>query len=400
MRTAQDRGSRRHPIRIAHFAASLPVGGMENVLAMLLRHAPDTRYRSEAWCLDAADQLGAELSAEGRQVVVFGRTRPRQPSLFAAIGGRLRTGRIDVLHCHDELSWFYGAIGAAVSPRTRVVLTAHGRRPNIGRRHLIEQRVLARCTASIVAVSERIKSQLVEQLRLAPERVQVILNAIPDAPGPRTDARRREARRRLGLPADAIVIGTVGELSAVKHLDLALDAVARAHAALPSLRYVLVGDGALGGALRDTAAGLGLGDVVTFAGVRRDVADLIPAFDLYLCSSHYEGTSLSILEALQQATPVVATAVGGNPQIVRDGDTGLLVPAGDAEAMQAALVRLGRDDGLRRRLGERAAAFVARGFQLSSMVAAYEGVWRRALHLDETPRNAAATIAAAGVEGA
>jgi glycosyltransferase involved in cell wall biosynthesis len=374
--------------RVAHFAARLPVGGMEMVVALLVRHAP-AGYDSEVWCLEEPDHLGEELRAEGRHLEAFGRTARRQPGLFAEIGRRLRARRIDILHCHDELTWFYGTAGATFSPGTRVVFTAHGRRPAIAQRHLLEQRVLAWRTDAIVAVSAFIRTQLTAQLRLAPARVEVILNAIADAPGLRTESRRHEARRRLGLPVGALVAGTVGELSPVKNLDLALDAVSRARAALPALTFVVIGDGALAQALRDKAHALGIADIVTFAGLRRDVADLLPALDIYVCSSHYEGTSLAILEALQQSVPVVATAVGGNPQIVIDGETGLLVPAGDADVMAQALRRLGEDAALRDALGARAAAFVAEKFHVTSMTAAYDQVWRRVLPAGRRPAAAA-----------
>lgn len=359
---------RRH---VVHLCARLPVGGMENVVAALLRHVPAETWRSSAWCIEALDALGTELVAEGHDVSVLGRRRQRDVGLFFAIARRLRAGRVDVLHCHDELAWFYGVVGATLAVRpVTVVMTLHGRRPAIRWRHRLEQRVLAARTARIVAVSAFLRAQICEELHQPSDRVSTIVNGIdlPADPPSAVDVAR--ARATLGLPAEARVVGAVGELSTVKHLDMLLEAVARANAAGGRLTLVLVGDGEHRARLAQKAAALGLGDV-RFTGVRRDVPDILPALDVYACSSHYEGISLAILEAMARARAVVATAVGGNPELIEDGATGLLVPRADSAAMADALLRLTADAGLRARLGWRAREFVAARYGIDRMIRRY-----------------------------
>jgi glycosyltransferase involved in cell wall biosynthesis len=300
--------------------------------------------------------------------------------LFLRIARQLRADRVDILHCHDELSWFYGTIAARLGGRdTRVIVTMHGRRLNIATRHLYEQRVLAAGSASIVAVSEFLRHQLLRELHLDADRVTTIKNGISiDACYPTADERHR-ARVELGLPAGAIVAGTVGELSPIKNLDLALEAIAAARRQVSDLRLVFVGEGALRARLTARAADLGLGDCVLFAGLRRNVAALLPAFDIYLCSSDYEGVSLSILEAMARGRPIVATAVGGNPELIEHDETGLLAPKGDAPAMAERIARLAGDAALRERLGKRAQAWVRRTFSMDRMVRDYERAYAAAL---------------------
>ena len=196
------------------------------------------------WCLEEADVLGRELLAEGRTVFEFGKRRSRDFALFAKMARLIRRERVDVLHCHDELSWFYGAIAARLAARdTRVVMTMHGRRSNMSARHVREQRVLASMSSAIISVSEFLRQQLIGELRLPNNRVRTIRNGIALSVASPGCAERQRARAKLGIRPESPVIGSVGELSAVKNLDLALEATAVARRAIPDLQAVFIGDG-------------------------------------------------------------------------------------------------------------------------------------------------------------
>lgn len=348
---------------------------MESVVAALMRHVPPGLHESSVWCLEDLEALGCELAAEGRAVVSLNKRRRRDVGLFIGIARRIRAQQVDVLHCHDELAWFYGAVGARLSARqVRVVMTLHGRRAGISARHQLEQRLLASWTSSIVSVSEFLRRQVMSELGLAANRVTTIANGIEIAggrPGPE-DSRR--ARRLLGLPDAAIVAGSVGELSTVKNLDVMLEAAAIAAQSCPSLRVVLVGDGAHRERLIQKAGALGLRDVL-FTGVRRDVAAVLPAFDLYVCSSDYEGISLAILEAMARGRAILATEVGGNPELIEHGVNGVLVPKGDVPALAREMTRLAGDASLRERLGHEAHARVGRQYGIERMIERYLDVY-------------------------
>jgi glycosyltransferase involved in cell wall biosynthesis len=373
-------GQNGNRIRLVHLCTRLPIGGMEHVVVGLFDNLPEHKFDSAVWCLEEGDFLGRELLAAGRPVQEFHRRRRRDPMLFLRLARRLRADNVEILHCHDELSWFYGTVAARLARRdTRVIVTMHGRRLNIASRHLYEQRLLAAKSASIVAVSDFLRQQLLRELRLDADRVTTIKNGIAIAARYPSAQERRDARARLGLPDGAIVAGTVGELSAIKNLDLTLDAVAAARRGITGLRLVFIGDGRLRAHLEQRAANLGLRDVVLFAGIRRDVDAVLPAFDVYLCSSDYEGVSLSILEAMARGRPVIATAVGGNPELIQAEETGLLVPKGDAAGMANAITRLACDPQLRERFGRRAQTWVRDTFSMERMIRDYERAYAAAL---------------------
>jgi glycosyltransferase involved in cell wall biosynthesis len=357
--------------RLVHLCARLPVGGMESVVASLVRNVPRERYDSLVWCLEDIDALGRELAAEGRHVLSLGKRRNRDVGMLLSIARRIRAAEIDVLHCHDELAWFYGVIGARLAARkVKVVKTLHGRRGDISRRHQLEQRMLAAGTASIVCVSEYLRRQVMSELGLGADKVTTIANGI-DVGGDRPGSEERlKARALLGLPENAIVVGSVGELSAVKNVDMMLEAVAVARQLSPALTMVLVGDGAHRERLQQKASMLGLQDTL-FTGVRRDVTTLLPALDIYVCSSHYEGISLAILEAFSRGRAVVATAVGGNPELIEHDVNGVLVPKGDVRVLARELVRLADDAPLRERLGQAAHARAGAQYGTPRMIQRY-----------------------------
>jgi glycosyltransferase involved in cell wall biosynthesis len=352
---------------------------MENVVANLLRNAP-SHFQSRAWCLEELDELGRELAGEGFEVGVLGRQRRRDLRLFRRIAVLLRSQRIDLLHCHDELAWFYGTLAARIARYpTKVVMTMHGRRRNISARHLWEQRTLAALTSGIVSVSAFLRHQLLEELHLPPHRVATIANGIPLRVERPTDLERIDARGQLGLTADDFVIGSVGELSGVKNLELTLRAAVLIRESLPNVKVVFIGEGNERDRLAATVHDLDLGRHVLFAGLRRNVASLLPGFDIYVCSSDYEGVSLSILEAMARGCPVIATRVGGNPEVVCSGRTGILVPPRDVDALADAVLALAHDAVTRFEMGVHAQTIVRDRFSLGRMVDEYVDLYQSLL---------------------
>jgi glycosyltransferase involved in cell wall biosynthesis len=224
----------------------------------------------------------------------------------------------------------------------------------------------------VCAVSADLKQHMVAE-GFPSRRVQVVYNGID--PGHRPSSiERRAVREALGVPSGAFVAGTVGRLDPVKNLQVML----RAHALLlvkhPDARAVIVGDGPERGTLETLAAELGIAHAVIFTGYRSDVRALMAAFDVYVNTSKYEGVSLTILEAMASSLPVVATPVGGNPEVVIDQETGLLVP-GCARSVADANSLLALDFRRRRRMGDAGRWRVIRHFSIARMVGDYASAY-------------------------
>jgi glycosyltransferase involved in cell wall biosynthesis len=178
---------------------------------------------------------------------------------------------------------------------------------------------------------------------------------------------KEQAREELGLPLDALVIGAVLRLEAVKGVDDLLRAFARVEVKHP-IWLAIVGDGTEREPLLALAKKLGIAHRVFWAGQRHQAFKLLPAFDLFVQPSRHEGMPNAVLEAMASALPIVATAVGGTSEAVVDGESGLLVPAGDLESMASAITRLLDDAELRHRMGQIGRERVKDLFSVEQMV--------------------------------
>ena len=199
-----------------------------------------------------------------------------------------------------------------------------------------------------------LKRQLLSRFpELHPERVEVLYNGVDTtALDPALHTRRGEARRALGVAEGGLLMTAVGRLTAVKNYPLLLRAAAGAFRAFPKATLAVVGEGEERASLETLARDLGISDRVRFTGFRQDVADILHASDLFVHTSLMEGCPNAVLEAMAAGKPVVATEVGGVPELVMQGETGFLVPSGDEATLSQALRGALGDPEARRRMGE------------------------------------------------
>jgi glycosyltransferase involved in cell wall biosynthesis len=238
--------------------------------------------------------------------------------------------------------------------------------------HLALDRALAQATTHLVAVSQQVR-EFYEARGVGRGRWQVVYNGVDTSAAPRRE--RGAAFLELGLGKDDPVVGLVGRLVPAKAPEVFVRALALAVARVPGLRGLVVGDGPLRSELEAEARRLGLGASVVFAGVRHDVPELLPGLDALAFSSLREGLSMAMLEAMAAGVPVVATDVGGTPELIVHGVTGLLVPPGRPESLADALVGLLEDEDGRDAIREAARRCVEERFSLGQMTAAHEALY-------------------------
>ncbi len=368
---------------------TLEVGGTERQLVELARGLDRTRFEPIVCCLSSAGPLEPLLRASGIPVHVVGfptlrrsvpelaRTGVRALASMRRLRALVRRHRPDVLH--GFLFWAY-AIGALVA-RSAGVPVVLGSRRSLGlfkasRPHyLLLERLTNRLTDLVIANSEAVRQDAIRQERLPPDKVIVVHNGVDlDRFGGAPD---EALRARLGLADRGPVAAVVANFIHYKGHEAFLESWAAVTRKLPRATVLLVGDGPTRGAAERQAASLGLEDSVRFLGRRADVPALLALADVVVHPSTEEGFSNAILEAMAAGKPVVAARVGGNPEAVVDGETGLLVPLGDAEALAAATVRLLADPGEARRLGAAGRGRAAKLFALTTMVGAYEALYVR-----------------------
>jgi len=273
--------------------------------------------------------------------------------------------RVDLLHVNSYVPGNYARLAAALMQVPIIIDHWHGfSRFNRKRRFVC--RVLGRFTDLSLAVSRGVRDYLVAQGGLNPAKIRVVANGVDVAA---LDAARPgdEVRRELGLPEGVPVIGLVGRLDhwgkGHKELFAAMAPLMARH----PVQALIVGGGRRMDEVRDLAAGLGLAGAVHFLGPRPDVPDLLNAMDIFVLPSYSEGLSLALLEAMAAGKPVIATAVGGTPEVVIEGNNGLLIPPRDPGALAGALERLLSDPALAQRLGANARAHVREHFSLDRL---------------------------------
>jgi glycosyltransferase involved in cell wall biosynthesis len=334
-------------------------------------------------------QLADELRRRGHRVVPVGpaegcgwlagefRDRDYEPATFhlrhpvdwrcaAGLATLFRERGVDVVHSHEFTMAVFGAAAARMVGLPHVI-TMHGGMAFAERlRRRVALRLAFRASTHVVAVSRDTRDRLVEALNVRPERVEVVPNGIVPEPGD-----GGAVRSELGLgPEDRLVLA-VGNLYPVKGHRFLLEAVARSGRAGAGCHVAIAGRGDQESALRECAARLGLSDRVHLLGYRADIADLLAAADVFAMPSLSEGLPLAMVEAMFAGVPVLATAVGGIPDLIHDGASGRLVRAEDPDALCEALRELLGSAPVRARYAAAAREHAVRGYGAAAMVDAY-----------------------------
>lgn len=291
----------------------------------------------------------AQLEHSGVQVLALNQPTPflLTPLAWWRLYRLLASERIDVLHAHMPRASVPGALLARLARVTVVISHEHGSAV-AGRvlRPLLDRMIVARLSTMIICVSEWDRRQLIELEGIPAQRITVLPNGISPPP-----VEGKDVRADLGITPGLPLIGAVGRLYEEKGHDDLIRAVALLKQRSRPVRCVIVGVGPHEPSVRRLIDELHVGDEVRLLGRRSDVPDLIRAFDVAVLCSRREGSPLAMLEYMAAAAPIVATAVGGVPELIDDGGEGLLVPGRDPVALAAGIERLLEDRQLAQRLG-------------------------------------------------
>lgn len=360
---------------IAHIVYSLQIGGLEELVLNLVRKMDRRRFRLSVVVLRDDGPLSLEMEKIG---VTVHRLHGREGFSFPLIrrlAALLREHNIDAVHTHDLGPFIYGGLASIINFNRNVFHTEHSYLAQNSRRLMMFERLLGYYCRVIIADSRDVAQMLIERQKIPGRKVRTILNGIDLDRFNHLDT--AAIRRELGIRRDAFVIGTVGRMVPVKNQALLLKAFAR-FAATRTADLVMVGDGSERPGLEALAEQLGIGSRVHFTGARRDVPALLASLDLFVLPSLSEGLSLTLLEAMAALRPVIATEVGGNPEVIHHEKNGLLVPSNDVEQLSEALCRMnGPNPAWRDTLASCGRKTVEEKFSLDSMVHAYVQLYDR-----------------------
>ena len=360
---------------IVHLVDSLAMGGMERLVVDLAIHQKRLGHHTGVICLVQAGRLADEVKKAGIAVTVLGKRPGPDLKAMRHLVTLMRLEKVEVLHTHNPSANFYGAPAAKWAGARMVINTRHGMGDfPYNRKREGLYRLSLFFTDKVVCVCERARMNFTAMGTIPKSKSKVVYNGIDLTRFRATGSQPVVKRNGLGLSEAGLVIGCVARLEPAKDIATLLRAFALVLSTHPNARLVVVGDGSEGVRLRTLSHSLGLSGMVTFLGARDDVPELLKYFDVFVLPSLSEGLSLTLIEAMASGKPVVATDVGGNPEVVSDNETGLLCPPGRPDAMADRLGQVLDRADLRLRMGQRGAARAESLFSLGKMAEQYERI--------------------------
>jgi len=368
---------RRHNFKtVLLLSTSSGPGGAERVISSLAASLDPARYRAvvclfrTGWIKERSENLGIPTHVIPTQ----GMTDWRWACRFRNL---LKDEQVDLIHAHEFDANVQGAAVAAYLG-IPLVATVHGK-------HYFWEKLRRRLAyrwvsrhATMVSVSEDLKRFIVQNVGIDSTRITVIYNGV-DVPLAQDPANIETCRREMNLPEIDRVIGVVGNLYPVKGHKYLIDAIPAVLEKYPNTSFVFAGRGQLESDLKQQVNRLGLDKRVHFLGLRQDIPRILALLDVFVLPSLSEGLSMAILEAMMAGKPVIATRVGGNPEIVLDGETGFLVPSKDSHALAERLITLLTDRHLAAQLGANGQRRAEGQFSLQTMVNAYQSLYEERL---------------------
>jgi glycosyltransferase involved in cell wall biosynthesis len=366
-------------------------GGAERIAQLIAMRLDPERFESimcvSRWPPTGVDagttdpRARTELDRAGVRFLPLGRRWKIDPMAWARLEGFLRRERVEVLHAHKFGSNVWGTLVGRLA-RVPVLLAHEHTWSYEGQplRRLLDRELIARGATRFIAVSREDRRRMIEVERIDPQRTLFIPNGIPALPPPTG----HDIRVELGIEPGVPVVGIVGVLRPQKAHQVLLATTSLLTGEWPSLQILIVGDGPERAHLERAAQDLGVGSTVQFLGARGDIVDVLGAIDVAVCCSDFEGSPLAVMEYMDAGLPLVATAVGGVPDLIESGVHGLLVPPRDPLALANAIAELLRDPEKARSLGERARARRRAEFDIDVQVRRIEALYLELLAARQT----------------
>jgi glycosyltransferase involved in cell wall biosynthesis len=361
----EDRNSSRK-LTVAHFMPWSSIGGTE-IATLRLTDATKEQFRHVAFCLPDARALRDSFEKSGIETVTY---TPPEPSFVrhvgkfykdsAVVARQLRQAETDIVHFADELAAYHNSFAAFLA-RTRTVCHLRNSYPDLP----LRERLCLLRVQSFVFVSKEAKRNFA--LSLPDRKTRVIYDAVEVSTADMTES-NAVVRRELGIPPGCTLVGMVARVAPQKDYYTLASAAAGILSKYPNTRFLMVGDKSLVNYRRHYEEvvrkldELGIADKFVFTGHRNDVSRLIDAMDICVLCTHQEGFPLCILESMAKRKPVVATAVGGIPEIVKPGITGVLHRHGDSEELAGAIISLIEHPEMASRLAQSAFENVKQNF--------------------------------------
>ena len=330
-------------IRALHLVEDLKIGGAERLIADIAEGLDSQKFDVTVWCVARGGEIADELNEKGIKVKILGIISYYNPLNILKLARLLRKAKPDIVHIHGYFASVIGRIAAKIAGILILINHVHSTYWDYRKRHILMEKFLSIFTHKIICCSKAVEDFVRDYERIKPSKTVVIYNSV-DEDNFSTFKNGSSAKAQLGVDSGVSLVGTVSSLAPHKGHKYLIQAAPMILDILPSTKFLIVGDGILREKLEEQVKNLNLISNVIFTGTRKNIPDLLSAMDIFvLPSCSREGLGISIIEAMAAEKPVVATDIGGIPEVVKNGETGLLVLPRNSEALAQAIIELLRN---------------------------------------------------------
>ena len=371
-------------MKVLIFIQGLSFGGPEKLVYDMVKHIIKNQnnikiIKLEICCYDILGHFAEKLIGEKQKINLSLLKRKPGIDLFYPfkLASLIKQKKIDVIHAHNATAWFYGT-WASILTRVPIVYTEHDRSFPTPLRLKYFHYFFGKYATAVIAVSKTVKENLEKYEHI--KNVKVIYNGIdPDLFKPASIEEKVLKKKQLGLNKNDFVLGNVGRMDYWKNQRILIEILPDLKKISPQIKLILVGGGEEEGNLKKSAIKKGVKNDVIFLGQRSDVNQILKAFDIFVFPSLTEGLPLVVIEAMATGLPIVASHVGGIPELVVNGETGFLVSPTSKEEIKETIIKLLDNPKLRKEMGQIARKRFETHFSLPQMVQKYIEVYEEAV---------------------
>ena len=331
---------RKSPTKILEFVFGLGIGGMERGVVKSVLGLDRSKFTPIVCCLGKRMVQADILERNGVKVYFFNRDEnSRNYLLIFKLAFLLIKEGVRLIHTHNRCGYLYGVPAAIIANTPVVVHSEHGCSLPESKSLMFIRWALSWKINKIVTRSQLLAKEIIRYWRINPNKLQPIASGI-DASGFEREFDKNAIRQKFGVSKEEYLVGIVARFDPIKDHQTLIRAMAIVSKDIPHAKLVLVGDGSLRQSLQDLTVELGIKENVIFLGEQEDIAPILAMLDLFVLTSRKEGTSTAIMEAMATELPIIATRVGGTPELISDGENGILVPARDPESLSKAIIEI------------------------------------------------------------
>jgi glycosyltransferase involved in cell wall biosynthesis len=326
-------------IKVIHLVEELTIGGLEKILTSIVLNLDKKKYNVSVWCLREGGFFANKLIKEGFDVKILNILTSRNPLSIYKLYKLLKNCKFDIIHTHAYSAGTIGRMSAFLAGIPIIISHNHSVYDYYNRYYHFVEWLLSLITDRIICISDIVNRFANETQRINAKKLMTIHNGI-DSEYTVSEKRTSGLRKELDIPVDHSVICTIAHMEEHKGIKYFLESASLLLQSRNDISFLLVGEGALKEELKILCADLKIEKNVIFAGERSDIPEILSLTDIFVLPSLREGLPLTILEAMACGKPVIATNVGGVPEVVKDGVSGILVPPKDTEALHSAMNEL------------------------------------------------------------